>query len=101
MGRAKASTQWVVSKPVEGKLSELRLTIGGSDMKLFRLSNWCFFGLWQAARHVYISMIDTQRRSSLSFGHQEGIREQLFTRKNHHDYLLRMYVQNLTVNLVP
>lgn len=32
IGRARASAQWVVSKPVESILCELRPTIGGGDM---------------------------------------------------------------------
>ena len=32
IGRARASAQWVVSKPVESRLCELRPTIGGGDM---------------------------------------------------------------------
>lgn len=32
IGRAKASAQWIMSKPVEGRLCELRPTIGGGDM---------------------------------------------------------------------
>lgn len=32
IGRAKASAQWVMSKPVESRLCELMPTIGGGDM---------------------------------------------------------------------
>lgn len=32
IGRARASAQWTMSKPVESRICELRPTIGGGDM---------------------------------------------------------------------
>lgn len=38
IGRAKASAQWVMSKPVERRLCELMPTIGGDMIELLRPS---------------------------------------------------------------